>query len=35
MTKIENILIFFIFIWLGVEKGRMEKISLYKFSNIT
>ena len=31
---IENILIFLIFVWLGVEKGRDKKLSLNKFTHI-
>ena len=32
--RIEKILISFLFVWLGMEKRDMEKVSLYKFTHI-
>ena len=32
--RIENILISFLFVWLGVKSGGKEKVSLYKFTHI-
>ena len=33
--RIENILIFLIFVWLRVEKWRDEKMYLYKFTHVS
>ena len=32
--RIEKILIFLIFVWLGVKKWRIEKMNSYKFTHI-
>ena len=32
--RIEKILISFLFVWLGVEKRGIQKVSLYKFTHI-
>ena len=32
--RIENILFSLLFVWLGVESGEMEKMSLNKFTQI-